>query len=94
MSAAVRFKHRGLQAAVQREKAQAQGCACGCDAEAWRRLQAAAKAADDYEALGIDQPHRRMGQLKRWERLQITYAREIAVAFWLLFALAIALLKP
>jgi hypothetical protein len=91
---AVRMKHRGLLAAVQREKAQAPGCACGCDAEAWRRLQAAAKAADDLRELGIDQTHARMGQLKTWERIHITYAREIALACWVAFAVVVWWAKP
>jgi hypothetical protein len=94
MTAAVRFKHRGLLAAVQRERAQAPACTCGCDAEAWRRLQAAAKAADDQRELGCDPEHVRMGRLKPWERFHITYAREIALACWVLFGLVVAVLKP
>lgn len=91
MSAAVRFKHRGLLAAVQREKAHP--CACGCDAEAFRRLQASAKVAEDHAELGIDAP-RRMGPLKRWERFHIDHAREIALAFWAAFGFVVWVLKP
>lgn len=94
MSAAVRFKHRGIAAAVQRAKAEApQSCACGCDAQAWRLMQAAGAAADHAE-LGVDTPHPRMGQLKPWERFHITYAREIAIACWAVFALVVWALKP
>lgn len=92
MTAAVRFKHRGLLAAVERAKSEP--CGCGCDAQAWRLLQAAAAAADDHEAMGIDQHHARMGLLRPWERFSVVYAREIALACWIGFGLLVWALKP